>query len=139
MVYFSLINSRFDSRSVRLLQKYLQETKDKQGHRYYNRQIDGRFSSTTVKALGKYLHDREARVAFTRDHNKKYNFVKGKSSTLVTKFKLKIGVWGYKTSITLMQYLVDHGYYLANVNGRFNSKAVYQLGRFLADYERERL
>ena len=39
--------------------------------------IDGRFSSRTVSALARYLHDREARVAFTRDHNKKYNFVKG--------------------------------------------------------------
>ena len=49
-----------------------------------------------------------------------------------------LGVWGYKTSITLEQYLVDHGYYLGRVDGRFSQKAQYQLSRFLADYERSR-
>ena len=49
-----------------------------------------------------------------------------------------LGVWGYKTSITLEQYLVDHGYYLGRVDGRFSQKAQYQLSRFLADYESSR-
>ena len=63
---------------MKLLQEFLSLEKDSDGNGYFMDRIDGRWKRGTVKALAKYLHDQNARVAFTRDYNKKYNFVKGK-------------------------------------------------------------
>ena len=63
---------------MKLLQEYLTLEKDSEGKQYFDEKIDGRWKRNTVIALARYLHDKNARVAFTRDYNKKYHFTKGK-------------------------------------------------------------
>ena len=67
----------FSTTSVKLLQEYLSLETDKDGKPYLAGHINGRWKRETVTALARYLHDKNARVAFTRDYNKKYNFVTG--------------------------------------------------------------
>lgn len=68
----------FDTKSVKLLQEFFSRENDPSGIPYYRSRIDGRWKTETIQALAKYLHDRNARVAFTRDFHPKYNFIKGK-------------------------------------------------------------
>lgn len=116
-------NGNFDSKSVKLMQEFLSQPRGGGKPRYFTARIDGRWRTTTIKALREFLHDEGARVGFTRDYNKKYHFRKG--------------YWGYKTSIVLQQYLVDHGYHLARVDGRFTSKSIFALSQFLNDYQKK--
>ncbi|CAG5113669.1 Oidioi.mRNA.OKI2018_I69.chr2.g7759.t1.cds [Oikopleura dioica] len=104
--------SRFGYNSIGLLQDFLKD----EGYLSPS-SVSGGWSSAVIKAFRQFLHDQDARVAFTRDFNDKYNS--------------KPGRWGYKTTIVLQQLLIDNGYRVKHLDGRMNKSIIRSLEQFL--------